>query len=237
MNEVDRLKNQQLIDRVIWARRGIAHRAGRIGLASLRLASLLFLLCGPATGAATGAERLESYLKGLRSLSSRFEQVTLSADGGRMVESQGTLYLKRPGKFRWEYGNPVKQVIIADGKRVWLHDLELDQVSHQRQGKALEGTPAQLLAMDEPIERYFRVSLWDGGDEREWVELQPKAKDTQVVRIRIGFIGERLDTLLMEDSFLQLTRFTFTGTERNPILQDDLFRFDESTGGEFLQID
>lgn len=197
---------------------------------------LALLLCGSAS-ANTGAERLESYLKGLRSLSSRFEQTTLRSDGGRMLESNGTLYLKRPGKFRWEYDSPVKQVIIADGKRVWLHDLELDQVSHQSQSKALNGTPAQLLTSNEPIERHFKVFPWSNGDEREWVELQPKEKDSQVVRIRIGFIGERLDTLLMEDSFSQLTRFTFTKTERNPTLAEDLFRFDTSTGGDFLQID
>jgi outer membrane lipoprotein carrier protein len=200
--------------------------------------AILFLLLwtGPAASA-SGAERLEDYLKGLRTLSSRFAQVTLSADGGRMVESKGTLYLKRPGKFRWEYDSPVQQLIIADGKRVWLHDLELDQVSHQGQGKALNGTPAQLLASEEPIDRHFKVSPWDGGDEREWVELQPRKADTQVTKIRIGFIGKRLDTLLMEDSFGQLTRFTFTGTKRNPSLKADLFRLDQSTGGDFLQID
>ena len=154
-----------------------------------------------------------------------------------MAESKGILYLKRPGKFRWEYDSPLKQIIVADGKRVWLHDLELDQVSHQGQNKALSGTPAQLLAAEEPIDRHFKVSPWDGGDEREWVELQPRKSDTQVVKIRIGFIGKRLDTLLMEDTFGQLTRFTFTKTKRNPSLKEDLFRLDESTGGDFLQID
>jgi len=199
--------------------------------------SLLVLLSTVHAAAAPGAERLEDYLKGLRTLSSRFNQTTLSADGGRMAKSKGTLYLKRPGKFRWEYDSPVKQIIIADGNRVWLHDLELDQVSHRGQSKALSGTPAQLLAAEEPVDRHFKVSPWDGGDERDWVELRPKKADTQVVRIRIGFIGKRLDTLLMEDSLGQLTRISFTGTKRNPSLKDDLFHIDESTGGEFLQID
>jgi len=215
---------------------GDEYRGGWLALAYLCSALLLLTLSG-AVGATTGAQRLESYLKGLRSLSSRFQQTTLSADGGRMMESQGTLYLKRPGKFRWEYDAPIKQLIVADGKQVWLHDLELDQVSHQSEGKALDGTPAQLLTSEEPIERQFKVSPWSNGDEREWVELQPKAKDSQVTRIRIGFVGERLDTLLMEDSFGQLTRFTFTGTKRNPTLDDKLFRFKQPTGGNFLQFD
>jgi outer membrane lipoprotein carrier protein len=225
-----------MIPHPVSLKAGIARRARSLRLAAFWLFPLALLICGQAA-AVTAAERLQDYLDGLRSLRSSFEQITLSSDGGRMVESKGTLYLERPGKFRWEYESPVKQVIVADGDRVWLHDLELDQVSHQSQSKALNGTPAQLLAAEEPIDRHFKVSPWDGGDEREWVELQPKAEDTQVVRIRIGFIGERLDTLLMEDTFSQLTRFTFTKTERNPTLAEDLFRFDTSTGGDFLQID
>ncbi|CAD7851163.1 MAG: Outer membrane lipoprotein carrier protein LolA [Olavius algarvensis Gamma 1 endosymbiont] len=197
---------------------------------------LALLLCGP-VAAATGPERLEDYMRGLESLTSSFQQTTRSTDGGRLVESRGTLYLKRPGKLRWEYDSPVEQVIIADGKRVWLHDRELDQVSHQSQCKALGGTPAQLLVGEGPIDRYFEVSPWEGGDGREWVELRPRTEDTQVVRIRIGFIGERLDTLEMEDTFGQLTRFLFTKTKRNPMLAADLFRFDTSAASDFLQID
>jgi outer membrane lipoprotein carrier protein len=209
--------------------------AGRRGALVILCATLSGLLsAGPA--AAAGAERLERYLKGLRTLTSEFEQITLSADGGRMVESQGTLYLKRPGRFRWEYRKPVEQIIVADGKRVWLHDLELDQVSHQSQNSALEGTPAQLLAADDPIERHFRVLPWDGGEGRQWVELQPRDPDSQVVKIRIGFIGEKLDTLLMEDSFGQLTRFSFTKTRRNRALDNSLFRLDQPVGGDFLEI-
>lgn len=201
------------------------------------LCVLLFglTLAAPSCAAAGGAERLSAYLKGLRTLNSEFEQTTLSADGGRVLESNGTFYLKRPGKFRWEYRKPNEQVIVADGDRVWLHDLELDQVSHKSQDSALSGTPAQLLANEEPIESHFRVAPWDAGDEREWVELTPKAEDTQVVKIRIGFLGDRLDTLLMEDSFGQLTRFDFTGTKRNLSLNDDLFRLPQSATGAFIE--
>lgn len=217
-------------------KRGTASRSGSLRLPGPWILLLALLLCGLAL-AATGPERLQDYLRGLRSLVSDFRQITLNADGDRMMESRGTFYLKRPGKFRWEYQRPVKQVIVADGKRVWLHDLELDQVSHQSQAKALSGTPARLLATEGPVGRHFKVTPWDAGDGREWVELRPKAEDTQVVRIRIGFVGKRLDTLVMEDSFGQLTRFTFTGTKRNPRLDEDLFRFDASAVVDFLQID
>jgi len=198
---------------------------------------LAMLVIAEAAAAVGAAERLEEYLEGLRSLSARFEQTTLTSPDAPVVESRGNLYLKRPGKFRWEYESPFEQVIIADGNRVWLYDVELEQVSHQSQEKALEGTPALLLAAPEPIERHFEVLPWDGGDDREWVELRPRTEDTQIVRIRIGFYGNRLDTLLMEDSFGQLTRIDFRATRRNPDLEDVLFRFDESAQRDYLRLD
>jgi outer membrane lipoprotein carrier protein len=200
------------------------------------LTTTLLALNAIAMAAPSGEQRLKDYLKGLNTLTCEFRQFTLSADGGRMIESEGTLYLQRPGRFRWEYRAPMAQIIVADGDRVWLHDIELDQISHQSQAKALDGTPAQLLASNEPIERHFEILTWDPGDGRDWVELQPKDAEGQVKRIRIGFIGEALDTLLMEDSFGQLTRFSFLNTKRNPKLDPKLFKLDRPSGGTFLEI-
>lgn len=204
----------------------------------LNFLALLTLVAGPtpAQAAPSGEERLRAYLKGLETLSADFRQFTLSADGGRMIESEGTLYLKRPGRFRWEYRAPMEQIIVADGNRVWLHDIELDQISHQSQASALEGTPAQLLASNEPIERHFEIRNWNPDDGRDWVELQPKDAEGQVARIRIGFIGEALDTLLMEDSFGQITRFSFLATKRNPKLDPKLFVMEQPIGGDFLEL-
>ena len=200
------------------------------------LTASLLALTSIALAAPSGEARLKDYLKGLNTLTSEFHQYTLSADGGRMIESEGTFYLQRPGRFRWEYRAPMEQVIVADGDRVWLHDVELDQISHQSQSSALDGTPAQLLASNEPIDRHFEIVTWDPGDGRDWVELQPKKADGQVTRIRIGFIGEALDTLLMEDSFGQITRFSFLDTKRNPKLDAKLFKLDRPIGGDFLEI-
>jgi outer membrane lipoprotein carrier protein len=204
----------------------------------LLLALLALTLLVP-TGlrAADGSQRLEDYLKGLSSLKSSFEQVTFNADRTQMMEASGTFYLQRPGRFRWEYDTPNRQVIVADGKRVYLHDLDLDQVSHQSQAKALRGTPALLLASGGPIEDHFKTRPIESRDGRDWVELVPKASDTDVVRIELGFGGKELDSLIMEDSFGQMTRLNFSATQRNPSLDPDLFEVDERAVDEFLSFD
>ncbi len=193
------------------------------------------LLCAalPALSA-TGERALRHFLQNLHSLQADFLQISLSADGGRMIESRGTLYLKRPGRFRWEYHEPHAQLIIADGERVWLQDPELDQIAHQDQKTALQGTPAQLLISNAPLERLFRILPWDAGDQRDWVELQPR-QEGQIRRIRVGFLRGQLDTLLMEDHFGQLSRFSFQHLRRNPPLSEDLFQMELPLGGDFLE--
>ncbi len=213
-------------------------QSSRLRVVVLALLLPLILLSGIATAnAAEGAKRVNDYLAGLGSLRAEFEQFTFNAERTRMMESRGTLYLQRPGRFRWEYSTPNRQVIIADGSRVYLHDLELKQVSHQSQNRALSGTPALLLADGGPIETHFDASPIESTDGRTWVELIPKAQDTDVVRIELGFGKDNLESLIMEDSFGQTTRLNFTGAERNAKLSPDLFKIEQGAMDDFLSFD
>jgi outer membrane lipoprotein carrier protein len=190
-----------------------------------------------AAAAADGVAEVSDYLRGLNALQADFRQYTIPADGGPALEASGTFYLLRPNRFLWEYDDPSAQRIVADGKRIYMHDAELNQVTHRSQTKILDGTPAQLLASREPPEKYFRMSNLDRGDHRTWAELIPKTTDTDVRKLQIGFVDGELDTLLMEDRFGQLTRFVFTDVDRNPQLQYSMFRFERPSGADFLSID
>jgi outer membrane lipoprotein carrier protein len=215
----------------LYPNRRSAHWTGPL----LLLLALLSL--STAAARADGIAELKDYLSGLNALSADFRQITITADGGQTLESSGTFYLLRPNRFRWDYETPSDQQIIADGKRIYVHDKELEQVTHRSQKAVLDGTPAQLLASDQPVDDYFRLSNLDRGDGRTWVELIPKTTDTEVAKLQIGFRGGELDTLVMEDRFGQLTRFIFTGLKRNPQLQYSMFRFKRPARGDFLQID
>jgi outer membrane lipoprotein carrier protein len=215
------------------------HDFGRRARAlSTRACLLGAIIAASATGAAAdGVKDVSDYLRGLNALQADFRQITIPADGGAALEASGTFYLLRPNRFLWEYDDPSTQRIVADGKRIYMHDTELNQVTHRSQKKILDGTPAQLLASREPPEKYFRISNLERGDDRTWAELIPKTRDTDVEKLQIGFIDGELDTLLMEDRFGQLTRFVFTDVDRNPQLQYSMFEFKRPRGADFLQVD
>jgi outer membrane lipoprotein carrier protein len=176
----------------------------------LTLLFALALLLGPAAGRlrATACELVKDYLRGLNSLQADFRQITLAADGGEMIESSGTFYLLRPNRFRWDYETPSEQLIVADGKRIYVYDKELNQVTtaaRRRSSTAPRRSCWRATSRRKVLHHaQHRPRRW-----RTWAELVPKTAETDVEKLQIGFVDGELDTLVMEDRFGQLTRFIF----------------------------
>ncbi len=181
-----------------------------------------------------GVARLQSYLADLDSLEARFVQ-TVETQDGRTGPVEGTLFVQRPGRFRWQYDGEIGQLIVADGRRIWLLDRELEQVSHQSQKAALRGTPAQLLLTEGALSEYFTAV--DGGDFDgvTWVELKPLDEESQFNLVRVGFRDGVLDGLEMLDNFGQYTRFVLSDVKLNPGLDEALFKFQAPAGWDVFQ--
>jgi len=178
--------------------------------------------------AVSGREQMDAFLDGLVTLRADFRQQVWGS--GQDQRSSGTLYLQRPGRFRWDYRTP-DQSIIADGRRIWLDDRELEQVSFQSQAKALKGTPALLLLDTGPLDRHFEIREM-GAQSRGlyWVELVPREQETEFTRILVGFADNQLRELEMTDNFGQVTRFDFDDVQRNPEIDPALFEFHPKQG-------
>lgn len=190
------------------------------------LTALGLLFCSAALSANDGAQRLTRFLDGLNTLQAEFLQTVMTTGQNQTVTSRGTFYLSRPGRFLWTYDEPEGQFVVADGSRVWLYDADLEQVSHQSQDEALKGTPALLLSDTGPVDRHFEVVDLGSRIGLEWVELIPRAEDSEIIKVQVAFRGDQLDRLEMIDSFGQVTRFEFRRVKRNPKLASELFRFD-----------
>ena len=76
-----------------------------------------FSLLGQAASAEVPLETLSEYFNNIRTLEARFAQ--LNADGTR---SSGTLYMRRPGRARFEYDPPEESLVMAGGGQVAVFD-------------------------------------------------------------------------------------------------------------------
>ena len=204
----------------------------------MRLLRLL-LLCGllglPTLALAEGdpATRLEHALSALDSVRAEFTQELVAADGSTTEHAAGTLYLRKPGRFRWDYSTP-KQLIVCDGDRLWLYDPELEQATVRRVRDSLSQTPAMLLSGQAKVRDGFTIR--DGGRSGglDWLVLVPKAGDTDFREIRLGFAGEVLHRMEFTDKLNQRTLIELKRLERNARLADSLFTFTPPAGVDVI---
>ena len=191
----------------------------------------ILLFCAGATQAqAGGRERLDAFFKDVQSLRGEFSQTVLDPRMKVSEQAQGTLALQRPGKFRWDYKAPYHQLIVANGDKVWIYDMELEQVTVKAIGDAMGNTPAQLLSSGDSLEKSFTVIEQGKSGDLEWVELIPKQKDTSFEKVRLGFDQRDLRSMELIDNFGQTTRLQFSQLERNPKLVPSLFDFKPPPG-------
>jgi chaperone LolA len=192
-----------------------------------------FLVLGlafPLFAQAGGIDRLKAFIAGAKTAEADFTQTVADRSGRVTQQASGTMAFARPGKFRWDYSAPYEQVIVGDGVKLWLYDVDLNQVTVKKLGDVISGTPAALLAGDNAIEKYF--SLKDGGEGAglEWLEATPKNKDTTFDRIRMGFRGDVLAQMELFDHFGQRTTLKLTHFQRNPALASSRFKFTPPKG-------
>jgi outer membrane lipoprotein carrier protein len=180
---------------------------------------------------------LQEFVEKTRTLQGRFVQTVQDRKGRVTQESKGEFAISRPGKFRWSYAAPYSQLIVGDGKKVWIHDADLEQVTVRKFDTAMGATPAALLAGSNEIEKHF--NLTEGGKQQglEWLEATPKEKEGTFSKVRMGFDGSDLRAMELQDNFGQTTRLRFTSLQLNPMLGNDLFRFKPPKGADVITQD
>jgi len=199
-------------------------RGIQLACAGLALAALALPALAAPSGDAAALARLEQGLAKLQSVRAEFVQDLLNKDGTSAEHAAGTLYLKKPGRFRWDYSQP-KQLIVCDGTDLWLYDPELEQATVKRVRDTLSQTPAMLLSGEAKVQDGFRVK--DGGSAAglDWIVLTPKADDTDFREIRLGFAGDLLRRLEFADKLNQRTAIELKRLERNVEIPEALFKF------------
>ena len=200
-------------------------------LLCLRVAAIFAGLMSVATAAqASAISSLNRFYRDVHTYSAKFDQVVLDEALNPIQESSGTLWIERPGKFRWDYDVPYKQIIVGDGSKIWVYDKELQQVTVRRMAGGLGNTPAILLAGTGSLTAHFQVENMGRQGRLDWVRMKPKVRDGGFRDIRIGFRGDQVRSLVMVDSFGQTTRITLTDVHENAHIDPGRFRFTPPKG-------
>lgn len=195
-------------------------------LRSLRLLpAAVFFLASPLLIAGSALDTVHEFFKDLHTLEADFHQQVLTSEGKLQQESDGHVWILRPGRFRWNYLTPYKQQLVADGRHLWSYDEDLAQVSVQPMDKVFSATPAMLLSGNEPLEKVFRMQEQPVDDGQQQVLLTPKSDDSSVIEVYLFFVKGDLSRIEARDNFGNTTSFTFSGLVRNAAVDENIFHF------------
>ena len=225
-------------DRLGHLVRTLVRGIGRVAIgASLLVAQHAF---------ASGTEQLKAFVSQVRSARGDFVQQEVRApskaqsasDAVQVMPknstSSGTFVFARPGKFIWSYEKPYQQILQADGDKLYVYDKDLNQVTVRPLGGALGASPAAILFGSNDLDKNF--TLRDAGVKAgiDWLELIPKAKDTQFQSVGIGFRDGNLQAMELHDVFGNVTLLTFSNIQKNPPLPGDAFKFTVPKGADVI---
>ena len=175
------------------------------------------------------AEAVDRRYNGLRSLRAEFTEIYRGA-GVERTES-GTLWLKRPGKMRWEYRQPREKLFLADGKHAWFY------VPGERQARK-----APLKKLDD-LRSPLRYLLGRTKLAKEFDDLAVAADVAPLTRANVMLRGaphgmadrvtsvlleitpeSRIARLVIEEVDGATTEFRFADTAENVAISDAQFR-------------
>ncbi|MGK9067301.1 outer membrane lipoprotein chaperone LolA [Stutzerimonas chloritidismutans] len=203
-------------------------------LIRLFVASALLFTLAPAHADQASTKRLTELLQKAETLTGRFSQLSLDGSGTQLQETSGEMALKRPGQFRWHTDEPMEQLLVSDGKKVWLYDPDLEQVTIQTLDQRLTHTPALLLSGDvSAISENFDVSHKEAGGVVDFT-LTPKAKDTLFDNLRLSFRDGVINDMQLVDGVGQRTNILFQGVELNAPIKADQFKFEIPEGTDVI---
>lgn len=188
----------------------------------------------PLHAAGPGMDALERFFNEIETIEASFGQVVLDENLNAIDDSRGTVWIKRPGRFRWNYEPPDAQEIVGDGERVWLHDIPLEQVTVRDQAQTLGRAPAVLLAGSADLTSAYTVSDLGTQGKFDWVSLIPTDTQSGFAEVRIGFEDRRLRVMELIDTLDQRTRISFIDLRENQPLADGIFEFAPPAGVDVI---
>jgi len=184
----------------------------------------LALTVSAASQAVAGSlDSLDRFYNTVHTYTARFNQVVLDEGLVPIEESSGVMQIARPGRFRWDYEPPNEQTIVGDGTRVWIYDIELEQITVRPQEQSLGRTPATILAGSGDIDASYDVQDLGIAGSQTWVAVKPRDEDSGFNDMRIGFEGDALRTIELVDGLGQTTRITMTEGIENETVDETRF--------------
>ena len=180
------------------------------------------------------SEHLQKKLNYIRTMKASFDQ-SVNTKKRKPLKSVGVMALSRPGRLLWNIQKPVAQSVIADGKRLWIYDVALEQVTVKPERQGAGGVAGLFLASShQNLAQYFNVKESINGNIANY-ELRSKSKKASIHQVKLSFMGNQLTSLQLFDQLGQNTEIHFHNIQMNHPLPMGVFQFKPPSGVDVIR--
>jgi outer membrane lipoprotein carrier protein len=208
----------------------------------LALPACVTAAVSPAPTLDEAVQRLETTYQGLRDLKADFRQTAVNRTMNQTTEAKGTLYLKKPGKLRWEFATPTPQEIVSDGQKLWVYTPALKQVNVAAAPQALAGPAGSFLQGLGQLREQFEVRFLNPAQPADTdglvvLNLTPKKPQPLLARLVLSVDPQSwlVRKAVLYDELGNEVRLIFLDVIVNGGLPDRLFVFTPPAGAVVVQ--
>jgi outer membrane lipoprotein carrier protein len=202
----------------------------------------LFSTAAPADDVRAVAQAVDSPYDHLHTLQADFSEI-YTGTGVERTES-GTVWLKKPGKMRWEYRSPKDKLFLSDGKDAWFYVPGERQVrkTNTKELNDLRSPLAFLLGKTRLEKELLGLSF--APDVAPLVPGEvilrgvPRSMVDRVSLVMLEITADRwIDRLIIEEVSGSTTEYRFTNQRENIAVSDEQFQFRVPHGVEVVNGD
>ena len=201
---------------------------------SLGLYLATFIVVANESGPARS--ELEKFASELEQFQADFTQTVKSQDGSIQDQTRGQVWLRSPDKLRWVYTGDFPEIIVADGKNIWLYDVSLEQVTVKAQSDQATDSPLMILADVSQLDAQFQITEMGEFEDMKLMELKSLDSESEFERILLGLDSSGVRMMAMEDAFGQRTEIQFENVLINQPEDPDLFLFTPPEGTDVVGV-
>ncbi|NQZ12126.1 MAG: outer membrane lipoprotein chaperone LolA [Algicola sp.] len=183
---------------------------------------------GRVEGTLDDKAELKQRIKQLTTFEASFSQRVVDSDGREIMQGKGKVHLSHPSLIRWHAIEPDENLLVSDGKTLWVYNVDLEEATAISAKEAIDSTPFALLASsDDALWRNYNVSKQDDA-----YVISPVEQQGQVKQLSLYFKDQQFSRLIIEDLSKQTSEFTFIKPVSNQTLDKKLFTFTLPEGVE-----
>ena len=178
---------------------------------------------------------LQQHYRDTKSFSAKFAE-EIAPVGAAKRNRTGTVYFMKPGRMRWEFDEPSKELIVSDGTEIYTYDPELNQVVEAPLAQTLRspGATEFLLGVGD-VKKDFDATLMDNPDSA-LIHLKLMSKGHgNTVELGLNQKSYDIETIRVIDQLGNATSLKFRDIVNNPPISASIFNFSPPAGVDIVK--